>query len=143
MNKVKILFLLCLLPSLLFAAFPAGYWVQSGLASLKKDELYSLKVKAGEMKKEVRFRWTLYKNRGLVMHLGYDRFVHQFVLYRDYHRDSFKLDLVPKEESGLHEAPYLMLVFKGYSRATEIADIEYYVYAGEQDVNVEIGGGGA
>lgn len=143
MSRAKLLFFLWLFPALLMAAFPAGYWAQSGLASLKKDELYALIVESGEMKKEVRFRWTLYKNRGLVMHLGYDRFVHQFVLYRDYRQDSFKLDLMSKEEAGLKETPYLMLVFKGYSRASEIADIEYYVYPGDQDVSVKIRGQGA
>lgn len=117
-------------------AFPPGYWSASGLVTLQKDQLHELKLASADPKKKVRFRWTLYKNEGLVMHLSYDGFVHQFVLYRDYQRSAFKLPLLPRS-SELGEAPYLMLVFKNYSRRTELAEIEYLLHPADRSIALE------
>lgn len=130
--------LIALLPVWLFAAFPADYWLQSGSITLARDQFYTVGISKGGERKDIRFRWTLYKNEGLVMHLSYSDHVHQFILYRDYQVDSFKLKLFPKQTPAPEEEPYIRLVFNNYSRKDKIASFDYYVYGGRAEFEVDV-----
>lgn len=49
--------------------------------------------KSENIHKPLKLRWTLYKNEGVVMHLKYDHFPHQFILYKEYGLDQYTLNL--------------------------------------------------
>ena len=66
-----------------YAASPLWSWEKE--LSLEKEQTYQALIQVGDVQKELIFRWTLYKNYGLVIHLRYDKFNHQFVLYAEYH----------------------------------------------------------
>ncbi len=104
-------------------AMPEGYFAKEEKLSLAKDE-YAVYEVTG---KPLYFRWTLFINRGLVMHYGYDGFPYQNVLYKDYKQNSFKIPL--KQRSDDHsEPPYFMLVFNGMQEGNKKADFTVYVY---------------
>ena len=49
--------------------------------SLKKDQTKKILIKYDTIQKLFQFRWTLYKNGGLVIFRSYDRSVAQNILY--------------------------------------------------------------
>ncbi|MGP1449901.1 MAG: hypothetical protein ACTTJS_02080 [Wolinella sp.] len=110
----------------------ANDWKFQGEVELGKDEVYKIALKQKDYIREIFFRWTLYKNEGLVMHLKYDGFVHQFILYNDYERDSFRLPLFAPEPR-VYSYPYLWLVFKDFRRDTKIAKLKFYIHDGGKD----------
>lgn len=76
------------------SAVAKGYWGTVDEVELKKDETIEVKVFNRIRDKSLYFRWTLYINSGLVVISHYDRFPHQYVLYKkDYRRDSFRVRL--------------------------------------------------
>ncbi|MDX9814184.1 MAG: hypothetical protein RBS91_05930 [Sulfurimonadaceae bacterium] len=92
---------------------------------LKKDEKKSFVIKYQNQKRDFDFRWTLYKNGGLVIHKKYDRFVSQHMLYlRDKNR-SFKVELKTRGE-GYLELPYLAVMFKEFKEDKAIFKIMLY-----------------
>ena len=54
------------------------------IITIKKDEQKKILVKYDEITKLFKFRWTLYKNKGLVIHRSYDRVVAQNILYLEH-----------------------------------------------------------
>lgn len=87
-----------------FAQATQPAWVWQRDLTLAKDQNYRAKVFLAQSQKPLIMRWTLYKNHGLVMHIRYDRFNHQVVLYRDYQRSDFALGLGenPQQKPTLH-----------------------------------------
>ena len=57
---------------------------QTTIIKLKKDEQKKFLVKYENFVKLFEFRWTLYKNNGLVIHRSYDKIVAQNILYTKY-----------------------------------------------------------
>ncbi len=110
MSKIFIALMLC------YSFLNASMWKIVESIELSKDEFYSRAVKEKDSEREfaLNFRWTLFHNRGLVMHLNYDKFVYQFILYQRYHNDSFKLQLLDSANSNNFENPYIRLEFKDF-----------------------------
>lgn len=132
MRLVRILtFLLVLCGDPLFALWKAERFIE-----LKKDEFYVLTLQAGAVQKTLFFRWTLLKNEGLVMHLNYDSFPHQFVLYQDYKRACYEVPLWRVEKHHQTKGPFFLLCFKDYHRTNKIATLKYYIYEGGRDFNI-------
>ena len=129
----KIFFLLLSWVSLLFAPIE---WKAQNTMELKKDEFYVIKLQANQAQKTLYFRWTLLKNDGLVVHLNYDSFPHQFVLYEDYQRNCYKIALWKPIDGYYKEEPYFMLCFKDYKRVEKIATLKYCIYEGNRDFNI-------
>ncbi len=115
---------LFLFPLLLFC-FDAGYWQAKKELQLLKDQNYRSQVTLNGQIKFIDFRWTLYKNEGLVCHLRYDGEVNQFILYRDYRRDRFHLNLAAQARLRLEKEPFIEIVFKDFSRDSEKATVEF------------------
>lgn len=113
----------------------AAEWKYQGELELAKDEVYKISLKQKEQFKDLFFRWTLFKNEGLVVHLKYDGFVHQFVLYRDYQRSGFKIPLFSPESKAMGE-PYFWLVFKDYRRDVKRARLKFYIHDGGKDFSM-------
>ncbi|MCI7485245.1 MAG: hypothetical protein MSA68_04780 [Helicobacter sp.] len=77
---------------------------------LEKEQKYYAKVLLDSVQKLLVLRWTLYKNNGLVIHLHYDGFNHQAILYKDYQRAGFSLTL----GENLKPNPKLHIFFKNF-----------------------------
>lgn len=118
LSKIFFPFLLCF--EILSAAMPLHLWEKS--VELKKEQVYKAHFKVGNVEKELRFRWTLFKNQALVLHLNYDKFNHQFLLYRDYQRNCYKIALGGAEQSN---QAYFAMYFKSFER--ESAHLNLYI----------------
>ena len=94
--------------------------------SLKKDEQKKILVKYGSVEKLFKFRWTLYKNGGLVVFRSYDKIVSQNVLYLRHKNASFRFDLMPKGASN-YRVPYMLVKFKEFNYESGEAKFELYV----------------
>lgn len=116
MNKIFIFFVLSV-----FVFAKAPLWSTDKNIVLKKDQIYEGKVYQGHLEKPLKFRWTLYKNFGLVVLLNYDKFPYQFILYKDYQRDTFKLKLF--DSHSISEVPYLYLSFKDFDEKNNTASL--------------------
>jgi len=90
--------------------------------SLKKDEQKKILVKYAANKRLFKFRWTLYKNDGLVIHRSYDRIVSQNMLYLRYQNQSFRLELRPRGDS--YNVPYILVKFKEFDVKRDEAHFE-------------------
>lgn len=104
MNRI---FAIILLLEFLYSK-PIEWSFQKDL-SLKKDEIVFAKVSTTQTSRDLTMRWTLFKKDGVVVILKYDGFVHQFILYPDFGRNSFVLRL---EEGG--DMKLLKIIFKSF-----------------------------
>lgn len=114
MNKKVCIILLALFSVCFFhlqAATPLWTWEKE--LTLEKEQEYKAHFQVGEVQKELLFRWTLYKNEGLVMHIRYDKFNHQVILYTDYQRNAYRLAL-GRGESNKKDLPWLFIYFKDF-----------------------------
>lgn len=102
--------------------------------SLKKDEEIKIYVKYANRNKLFKFRWTLYKNGGLVIHRKYDRVVGQNILYLNHTNQSFRVTLKP---SGLQvfNLPYLLVKFKEFKK--NMAKFEIYLKDDNEEINLK------
>ena len=116
----------------------ADNWKYTRDFDLKKDEMYHLTFQEGSNIKDLYFRWTLHKNEGLVMHLNYDGFVHQFILYERYHRRGYRLQLFKPDPRAITSAPYLWILFQDYNYDTEIAYLRLLVHDGNRNVTLTL-----
>lgn len=103
------IFLLC---SIALASMPLWVWEKS--LELEKEQVYKADISVGNVQKILEFRWTLFKNKGLVLHIRYDKFNHQVVLYEDYQRNAYKIPL-GRGNSEQKDEPHLVIYFKNFS----------------------------
>jgi len=94
--------------------------------SLKKDEFSQILVKYAGYKRLFKFRWTLYKNEGLVIHRSYDRDVAQNILYLNNKNQSFKLYLKAKG-ADYYEVPYFLVKFTAFDFKKHKAIFEIFL----------------
>ncbi|WP_334086902.1 hypothetical protein [Helicobacter typhlonius] len=132
MNNKKISFLhlryfILFMPFLLFSVLQASVplWAWERELELEKEQTYQATFQVGDVQKELLFRWTLYKNYGLVIHIRYDKFNHQVVLYTDYQRNSYKILLGNSTEK--RAAPHLVMFFKEFINKEEKAYLKLYI----------------
>ncbi len=70
-----------------------GYWDSEFEIKLQKDEIKEFKIFDRVREKSLFFHWTLYINRGMVVIANYDGYPRQYILYKDYNRNSFQIPL--------------------------------------------------
>ena len=109
-----------------FSSIFASDLILSKKIKLKKDQIQRIIVKYDGREKEFFFRWTLYKNNGLVMFRSYDKIVAQNILYLRKISRSFRVELKP---SGLnfYNKPYLLVMFKDFDYKTRKAKFELFL----------------
>lgn len=102
------------------------YWSESEEIELKRNEFYQKTIESGKREKKLFFRWVLYKNDGIVVHLGYDKFNYQFILYREYNLNSYQFSLHPRGGSkGRKNTPFGYLIFKDIEK--DVAKFKLYI----------------
>lgn len=104
--------------------------------SLKKDEQTKILVKYDSKQKLFKFRWTLYKNGGLVIHRSYDRVVAQNILYLRHKNQSFRLELKARGADS-YNVPYFLVKFKDFDYEKNEANFELYLSDEQGQVLIE------
>lgn len=104
--------------------------------SLKKDEQTRILVKYDSKEKIFKFRWTLYKNSGLVIHRSYDRTVAQNILYLRNKNQSFRVELKPRG-TDFYNVPYLLVKFKEFDYEKHEAIFEIYLSDDKSQIKLE------
>ncbi len=111
----------------------ADQFLDVKVIKLKKDEQKKILVKYDDKEKLFKFRWTLYKNGGLVILRSYDKIVSQNILYLRNKNRSFRLYLKPKG-ARFYNVPYFLVKFKEFNSETEEAVFELFL----SDKNLQI-----
>jgi len=104
--------------------------------TLKKDEQKKILVKYGVYKRLFKFRWTLYKNGGLVIHRSYDRIVGQNILYLRHHNQSFRFELKPRGADA-YNVPYILVKFKKFDFEKKEALFELFLSDDKNQIELE------
>jgi len=94
--------------------------------ALKKDEQIKILVKYTSQEKLFKFRWTLYKNNGLVILKSYNHFVSQNILYTRHANASMRVELKPRG-ADFYNVPYLLIKFKKFDFIQNKAIFEFYL----------------
>ncbi|WP_163534035.1 hypothetical protein [Helicobacter suis] len=93
--------------------------------TLKKDQTFSGTLQLQNFKKPLSVRWTLYKDKGLVVHLHFNQFPYQFILYKDFQRNSFRKEIF--KEGQLHSTDktplFFLITFKNFDSKEESATL--------------------
>jgi len=100
--------------------------ISSKILKLKKDEEQKIVVKYDGREKLFKFRWTLYKNNGLVIFRSYDKIVAQNILYLRKTSRSFRVVLKPRG-LNFYDKPYLLVMFKDFDLETKKAEFELFL----------------
>jgi|GEM_PF-1098595 len=100
-------------------------WNYYDFVELKKDQTAKYSLIIDNKAYEVEFRWTLYKNEGLVMLYSYGgedklRFKKQNILYAKYRQDGFKIELKERATNAYYR-PYIYIAFKDFDKKTKKA----------------------
>jgi len=93
---------------------------------LTKDKTVKILVKYDLFQKLLSFRWTLYKNDGLVVFSSYDRIVSQHILYLNHKNQSIRVQLKSRTSSN-RVAPYLLIKFDKFDFEKQQAVISLWI----------------
>lgn len=107
-------------------SFSSSYCVDlisSNSLKLKKDQEQKIIVKYDGKEKIFTFRWTLYKNNGLVILRSYDKNPAQNILYLRETNKSFRVELKSRGVN-FYDKPYLLVMFKDFNFDTREATFE-------------------
>lgn len=109
---------------------PKDYWSHNEKVSLRKDKFHTVwiyrdKGSKKEYKKILYFRWTLFHNNILTMHLNLEKFNHQFTLKEENFRDAFKLNIFDSF-SGT-ENPFLFIRFDSFDVKKKEANFTFLI----------------
>jgi hypothetical protein len=100
-------------------------WRESKSFTLKKDEIVKILVKSEGEERFLNFRWTLYSDKGLVVHESFDRFVGQHVLVAGQNQSFRKVLLSAKRTQK--DVPYLLVVFKKFDDGNKTAQMDLFL----------------
>ena len=103
---------------------------------LKKDVQKKILVKYADKEKLFKFRWTLYKNGGLVVFRSYDKIVAQNVLYLRHENQSFRVELKTKGADS-YNVPYMLVRFKEFKQDTKEALFEILLFDDKKQILLE------
>ncbi len=131
MRKFIVLFLLFV------ALAHSAEWSYTKEIRLSKDQIQTVLVKEQGSLRVLRFRWTLFAGDGLVMHLNYNDRASQFILYKHYKKDSYRVRLLPKI-SAYKRVPYLYLIFKKFDHKTAQAHFDILIDDPEKRALIEM-----
>jgi len=115
-----------LFSTLLIGSVGANDFRDTREVSLQKDEQKKILVKYDSNERLFKFRWTLYKNGGLVIHRSYDGVVAQNILYLRHKNQSFKLELKPRG-ADFYNVPYVLVKFKEFDIEKKKAIFELFL----------------
>ena len=104
--------------------------------SLKKDEQKKILVKYAQKERLFKFRWTLYKNGGLVIFNSYDKIVAQHILYLRHKNQSFRVELKTRG-ADFYNVPYMLVKFKEFNQDSNEAYFEIFLSDDKKQILLE------
>ena len=117
---------------------PNDAWQFHDTFVLKKDQTQHLDIHAAHKDHKLAFGWTLYAGGGLVMHVTYDGRAFEPMLYQDFRRNTFRIDLFakPNDASAMqYETPHALLIFTAFDDARKEAWLDVKI---KSDETVEV-----
>jgi hypothetical protein len=126
-------FLLFFFSLSLFGFDAKKYWWINDTIYLKKDYPAIYKIFYNKKIYTLKFRWTLYKNRGLVMLYNYENHSFQNVLYKDYQLNGYKIYITKHD---LVNDPYLMVYFRDFK--DNLAKINILIYNPKRNIKIKL-----
>jgi len=112
-------------------------WSNTKEIKLDKDQIQTIIVQEQGMIRVLNFRWTLYAGDGLVMHLNYNDRASQFILYKEYKKNTYRVAMLPKK-SAYKRIPYLYLTFKKYDNKSSKAYFDIVIDDPEKRALIEV-----
>ncbi len=103
---------------------------------LKKDVQQKILVKYGTKEKVLTFRWTLYKNGGLIVFRSYDTIVAQNILYLRHENQSFRV-IVKPSGVNFYDKPFVLIRFKKFNDDTREATFELFLSDDSKDIKLD------
>jgi len=131
MKKIVVLLLF------ISVSFLEAEWKLIKQVSLEKDQLQTAVVRSEALVRVLKFRWTLYAGDGLVMHLNYNDQAHQFIFYKHYKKDTFKVRLLPKKATS-KRVSFLYLVFNKFDYKEKKAYFDIFIDDPEKRALIEM-----
>jgi len=127
MSKIFLFF-----PLFLFAIKPSYWWINDTIY-LKKDytAIYTISYKNQQF--TLKFRWTLYKNDGLVMLYNYEGHPYQNILYKQEEINGFKKFI---KWNIAPNSPYFMIYFRDFSN--NIAKLQFLIYNPKKNIKIKL-----
>ncbi|MEN8303227.1 MAG: hypothetical protein ABFQ64_04070 [Campylobacterota bacterium] len=122
--------------TLLFGSIEANDFRDTTEVSLQKDEQKKILVKYDSNERLFKFRWTLYKNGGLVIHRSYDGVVAQNILYLRSKNRSFRLELKPRG-ADFYKVPYVLVKFKEFDNEKKKAKFELFLSDDKMQIELQ------
>ncbi len=122
--------------TLLFGSVGANDFRDTREVSLQKDEQKKILVKYDSNERLFKFRWTLYKNGGLVIHRSYDGVVAQNILYLRNKNRSFRLELKPRG-ADFYNVPYVLVKFKEFDNEKKKAKFELFLSDSKMQIELQ------
>ena len=120
------------LPILLFSISP-NYWFIYDVIYLKKDYPVLYRISYNQQTYILKFRWTLYKNKGIVMLYNYKNHPYQNILYQNFQLNGFKKFITFRNSPT---SPYFMIYFRDFNE--NIAKFEFLIYNPKQNIELNI-----
>lgn len=102
---------------------------------LSKDEMKTISLSVNNVRKSLSFRWTLYKDNGLVMHFEYDNFPNQAVLYKN-KLNSYRIVLEKVAKNDINDNPNIVIYFVDFNIKTNKAKFRYHLFNFNSNVEV-------
>ena len=131
MKKIIVLFILVIV------VLHAGEENYTREIRLEKDQIQTVLVSEGAVLRVLKFRWTLFAGGGLVMHLNFNDRASQFILYKHYKKDTFRVRLLTKT-SAYKRPSFLYLVFKKFDYKSKKAHFDVVIDDPEHRAIVEV-----
>ena len=131
---MKRVIVLCIM---LVSFLEAAEWNYSKEIHLSKDQYQTVLIREDAMLRVLKFRWTLYSGGGLVMHFDFNERASQFILYKHYKKDTYRVRLLPKS-SVYRRVPYLYLVFKKFDHKLKQAYFDILIDDPEKRALIEV-----
>ena len=131
MKKIAVLLLL------ISVSFLEAEWKLIKQVSLEKDQFQTAVIRDDTLVRVLKFRWTLFAGDGLTMHLNYNDQAHQFIFYKHYKKDTFKVGLLPRKATS-KRVSFLYLVFNKFDNKEKKAYFDIFIDDPEKRALIEV-----
>lgn len=140
MNKIFFLILL-LLCDISFAK-DSSIWNFQYSFNLKKDKIATVFINESDKNKEgkslyvLKFRWTLYANKNLILLLNYMGYPHQYVLKKKRSMDRVRIKLLA-DGNDYNGKIYALIVFSDFNKKENSAILDVYIKDETKKIRVD------
>ncbi len=131
MSKIIFLIILLLFSDISYAK-KQKLWSFQYSFNLKKDKIATVFINKSDKDKKgnslyvLKFRWTLYANKSLIVLANYMNYPHQYVLKKERLLDSIRIKLL-SDGRDYNGKAYALIVFSDFDNKRQIATLNVYI----------------